>query len=90
MQRNPDWNDLEKRARKMSDEALAYSANDAMEAAECAEAIEREGIPERSCAKSGGYYRDEATIYRTELRKRANKNDKVLRTDDDGIISLED
>ena len=63
-----DFEATKKRARKMTDAALLWSANDAAEAAEMAEKLERGGCP---VSKTGGYYRDEAGVYRTELRRRA-------------------
>ena len=47
--------------------ALRYSANDASEAADAADDIERAGC---RVSKSSGYYRDEASVYRAELRRR--------------------
>lgn len=70
-QHNIDTRAVESRARGMSIEALRFSANDAHEAAIAAEEIERAGC---RLQKSGGYYRDEATIYRTELRRRGVKD----------------
>ena len=54
-------------ARLMSEDALRYSANDAHHAALAAEVMERAGY---HVSKSGGFYRDEAVIYREELRER--------------------
>lgn len=67
MQHNIDTAEITRRARKMSLEALRYSAQDASEAAMAAEDMERAGC---RVQKTGGYYRDEATVYRTELRRR--------------------
>lgn len=69
-QTTPDFETLTKRARKMSDAALQYSADDASDAAEMAENLERAGC---RVSKSGGFYRDEATVYRTELRRRTER-----------------
>lgn len=66
-QTTPDFTALRRRARKMTDAALLWSANDAAEAAEMAEELERAGNP---VSKTGGYYRDEASVYRAELRRR--------------------
>lgn len=66
-QTTPDFAALRTRARNMTDAALVYSATDAAEAAEAAEALERAGC---RVLKTGGYYRDEATVYRAELRRR--------------------
>ena len=54
-------------ARAMSIEALAWSARDAWEAAQAAENLEAAGF---YITKSGGFYRDEASAYRAELRRR--------------------
>jgi hypothetical protein len=67
MQHNIDTAEVTRRARKMSLEALTWSANDAHEAAVAAEDMERAGC---RVQKTGGYYRDEATVYRLELRRR--------------------
>ena len=56
-----DFRALETKARGMTDDALRYSISDATEAAE---------IGERSDNPKSGYYRDEASTYGTELRKR--------------------
>lgn len=67
MQHNIDTAEVTRRARKMTLEALRYSAKDASEAAVAAEAMERAGC---RVQKTGGYYRDEAVVYRMELRRR--------------------
>ncbi len=67
MKQNIDTNEITRRARKMSPEALTFSAKDAYEAAVAAEEIERAGY---RVQKTGGYYRDEAAVYRAELRRR--------------------
>lgn len=67
MEQNINTEEITRRARRMTVEALLYSAKDASEAAEAAEALERAGCCR---GKTGGYYRDEATVYRTELRRR--------------------
>lgn len=66
----PNFAELKRRARGMTDAALLWSANDASEAAEMAEDLERAGC---RVSKTGGYYRDEASVYRTELRRREAK-----------------
>lgn len=66
-QHTPDFTALERRARKMSPLALRWSANDAAAAAEMAEDLERAGCP---VSKTSGYYRDEASVYRAEMRRR--------------------
>lgn len=67
----PDFAELRRRARKMSMAALLYSADDASKAAEMAEAMERAGCP---VSKTGGYYRDEASVYRAEIRRRTGES----------------
>lgn len=62
-----DTAEITRRAKRMDIEALAYSANDAHEAALAAEEMERAGL---SVSKTGGFYRDEATVYRLELGRR--------------------
>jgi hypothetical protein len=74
LQTTPNFTDLRSRARSMTVEALKWSANDASEAAEMAEDLERAGC---RVSKSGGYYRDEATIYRAELNRRINAGQTV-------------
>ena len=64
---NLDFAETKRRAKGMTLEALLYSANDAAEAAIMAEALERAGCP---VSKSGGYYRDEASVYRAEIARR--------------------
>lgn len=55
------------RARKMTNAALRFSARDAIQAAKAADELERAG---NRVTKSEGYYRDEATVYASELRRR--------------------
>jgi hypothetical protein len=62
-----DFTAIKRRAKLMTDATLRWNANDAAEAAEMAEDLERNGC---RVSKTGGYYRDEASIYRTELRVR--------------------
>lgn len=62
-----DFAEIRRRARTMTVAALRYSANDASEAADAADDIERAGC---RVSKSSGYYRDEASVYRAELRRR--------------------
>lgn len=64
-----DFAETKRRAKLMTEECLRFSANDAAEAAECAEDLERAGCP---VTKTGGYYRDEASVYRAELRRRTH------------------
>jgi len=58
---------VRRRAKSLDIAALEWNANDAHEAALAAEEMERAGL---HVAKSGGYYRDEATEYRVELGRR--------------------
>ncbi len=53
----------------MSVPELHGAAKDACYAAVAAEELERHG---NRVDKDGGYYRDEAGIYRTEIRRRAS------------------
>lgn len=62
-----DFSATKARARRMSAESLEWSARDAFEAALAAEALEAAG---HRVSKTGGYYRDEAGVYRAELRRR--------------------
>ena len=64
----PDFELLKRKARRMSIEGLLWSASDAWEAARCADKMERAGCV--GSGKTGGFYRDEASVYETELRKR--------------------
>tara|TARA_R110000822_G_scaffold120633_4_gene254160 strand:- start:4210 stop:4431 length:222 start_codon:yes stop_codon:yes gene_type:complete len=66
-QANIDQTEIRRRARRMTVEALRFSANDALEASDAAELLERTG---NYVSKTGGYYRDEAAEYRYELRRR--------------------
>jgi hypothetical protein len=66
-----------KRLREMTNEALEYGRRDASEAAEMAESLERNGY---AVLKSGGYYRDEASAYGAELRRRGSRPMSVSAT----------
>ncbi len=66
-QSTPDFAALATRAATMSLTALRYSADDCAKAAEAADALERAGC---RVLKTGGYYRDEASVYRAEIRAR--------------------
>lgn len=66
-QTTPDFAALKTRAGRMSIAELEYAAKDAFEAAQCAEALE---AAKCYVSKTGGFYRDEASVYRTELRIR--------------------
>jgi hypothetical protein len=74
VQTTPDFKELRRRARLMTDDALEFSAIDAWEAAQAAEALERAGHP--ITGKTGGYYRDEAGVYRAEILRRQAKATK--------------
>jgi len=67
MKKQLDTTEVARRARAMSDQALRFSRQDANEAAEAAERLERAGV---RVSKDGGYYRDEATVYAAELKRR--------------------
>ena len=69
-QTSPDFDGLKTRARRMTVEALRYSAEDALEAALAAASMEAAGCP---VSKTEGFYRDEASVYRTELLRREAK-----------------
>lgn len=77
-QHNPDWNLINNKARNMTDEALEYSRNDALEASRMAQQLEQAGF---RVLKSSGFYLDEATIYAGELQRRKEHADTEL----DGI-----
>lgn len=66
-QHTPDFEMLRRIAARMSPAALLWTANDASAAAEMAEKLERAGC---RVLKSSGYYRDEASFYRAEYRRR--------------------
>jgi len=68
MMQTPDFRALEARARRMSMAALYYSRDDAMNAAMAAEDLEKAGIP--ITGKTGGYYRDESSVYSAEINRR--------------------
>lgn len=62
-----DTTTVARRAHAMSDAALRFSRKDANEAAHAADALELAGC---RVTKDGGYYRDEATVYAAELKRR--------------------
>lgn len=66
-----NWTEIERRAKLMTVESLTFAADDAVQAAFAAEDLEKAGC---RVSKSGGYYRDEASVYRTELRRRSGKD----------------
>lgn len=65
-----DWNEIERRASGMSNEALEYSIKDCRDAAQAAAELEAAGHP---VAKSEGYYLDELSVYQAELAERKAK-----------------
>jgi hypothetical protein len=64
-----DWAEMKRRAKLMTTEALHYARQDCYEAALAAEDLEAAGC---RVSKTGGYYRDEASVYATEQRRRAH------------------
>ena len=62
--RTLNWKEKEARVRAMSDEALAYSIKDCIEARDASKGWN----PENEC-----YYQDEASVYSMEQRRRAAK-----------------
>ena len=66
-QHTPDFALLTEIARGMTNDALRYSRKDANEAADAADALERAGC---RVLKTGGFYRDEAGVYATEMKRR--------------------
>jgi len=66
---NIDWIAKGNLASKMRDAELLWAHKDCVETAEAMDAIERKyGATLRG--KDAGYYRDEASIYEAELRRR--------------------
>lgn len=65
--RTLDWTATQEKAHKMTIEALCYAIKDCQEAAEAAWDLERNGC---RVDKSQGYYHDEASVYRAELKNR--------------------
>ena len=63
-----NFQETERRARKMTDEALAWSRSDCMEAGRAAFALAEAGC---MVSKDQGYYTDEASVYAAEMRRRA-------------------
>lgn len=59
-----DFAALERKARKMSSEALRWSIQDATRAAELAEELR---------GPKAGYYRDEVHVYAAELKRRESR-----------------
>lgn len=73
-----DWSATEERARTMSDAQLNGALADILKVLPNVRAIERAGwLPDG--AKSEGYYCDEASVYRAELRRRSRMADDPVR-----------
>lgn len=62
-----DWNAVKVRAAGMSVDALRWSIEDCRQAAQAADLLEAAGY---RISKSSGYYRDELSVYATELASR--------------------
>lgn len=62
-----DFSEVEERALRMSREALVHAIADCYKTARYAREIELSGNP---VIKSEGYYMDELSVYRRELKKR--------------------
>lgn len=60
-----DWATVEKHASEMEMDALRYAIQDIRDTLEHADALDRADGGDR-----GGYYRDEASIYWREIRRR--------------------
>jgi len=63
-----DWDRMEKRAMEMTDAELFYAILDCVKTTENFDKMDREDGLDRA-----GYYRDEASIYLEERRKRSKK-----------------
>jgi len=66
----PDFAALKTRARAMTDAELAWNRQDANEAAKMADELDRAGC---RIQKTGGFYRDEAGVYASEITRRLNR-----------------
>ena len=62
-----DWDEIKRRAQGMTLAALRWSAEDAYQASLAADRLEAAGC---RVDKTGGYYLDEASVYRAEIRRR--------------------
>ena len=60
------WNEVEARAKKMTDHELKFAIKDCLEASKALDGCEPKG-------KDSGYYMDEATIYKKALDSRQPK-----------------
>jgi len=65
-----DWEAIEAKAAKMSNAELAHARKDCIEAGAAAWGIEKSG---GHVDKDQGYYHDEASVYRSELKKRIER-----------------
>lgn len=65
MTKQIDWNATETRAARMTSIELHYALIDISKTLPNADALDREDGGDR-----GGYYRDEASVYRAELARR--------------------
>lgn len=74
-QTTPDFATLRQRAREMPIEFLRWSASDASRAALAADELEKAGC---RVSKTGGYYRDEATVSRAEISRRQSFSSKSV------------
>lgn len=63
-----DWQAVETKARGMRAASLVYVIEDCRKAAQAADDLERAGC--YPLLKSSGYYRDEASVYHAELKRR--------------------
>lgn len=62
-----DWDEIKRRAQGMTLVALRWSAEDAYQASLAADQLESAGC---RVDKTGGYYLDEVSVYRAEIRRR--------------------
>jgi aminoglycoside phosphotransferase (APT) family kinase protein len=69
-----DWNATEERASMMSDTALHYALIDILKTLPHADAMDRE-----TGGNDGGYYRDEASVYHAELKRRRHSGRRAPR-----------
>lgn len=67
--RTLDFEETRRRAQRMTIEQLHWSRADANAAANASDALECAGF---RVDKTGGYYRDEAGVYRDEILRRAS------------------
>lgn len=65
--RHLDWNATCEKAQRMTIEELCYAIKDCIEAGNASWDLERKG---NRVDKTQGYYHDEASVYRTELKRR--------------------